>query len=570
MWSSKSWLLVLCVLLGFGWACSGKSSGKHSAGGSGGSTGNGGTNIAAAGDLGEGGESPETVSVGGGDGSTITSTNATTGTTGGTSMGAGGTGFTTGGTSMGAGGTGFTTVTTSGAGGTSAVPGGWTCTVLAYADGTCDCGCGAPDPDCSSNDLEACEVCNSNGSCNNQACPGKIDPKDPLKCLAPPSGWTCPASAYADGSACNCGCGVLDPDCDDQTLASCQICNVLGACSKSSCPSSIAADDNTHCEIPEDWTCPDSAYGDGLCHCGCGVVDVDCSSASRDACTICWNGCSDESCPGPIDAENNAICTGVPSSWTCEERFYGDGSICNCGCGTTDPDCESGELEACDRCDFEGSCSARPCPGTIDPDDAAHCLHPTPPAGWLCPNYAYADGSICNCGCGVVDLDCRDEAIDNCEDCRACGSYSCPGKVQPDDSTSCVQTPSDWECDDYLYGDGYSCDCGCGAPDPDCDSQLKTSCNNCPTYAGSCSDYSCEEIEPEDNTRCFDSPPREWTCDRDFYGDRACDCGCGVRDPDCPSGSVTDCDFCNAAGSCSESGCPGSISEEDNAVCVTE
>ncbi len=45
-------------------------------------------------------------------------------------------------------------------------PAEWTCGDAAYADGTCDCGCGAVDAlDCADNDVDTCVSCNTMGSC---------------------------------------------------------------------------------------------------------------------------------------------------------------------------------------------------------------------------------------------------------------------------------------------------------------------------------------------------------------------------------------------------------------------
>ena len=71
-----------------------------------------------------------------------------------------------------------------------------------------------------------------------------------------------------------------------------------------------------------------------------------------------------------------------------------------------------------------------------------------------------------------------------------------------------------------------------------------------------------------DNSRCTDSAPDAWGCDIEIYGDGACDCGCGARDLDCDDGSIDVCEFCDVEGSCSAEACPGSISEEDNALCT--
>lgn len=456
-----------------------------------------------------------------------------------------------------------------GSGGAS-VPLGWNCSVTAYGDGKCDCGCNVRDSDCDSNDVEACERCNAAGSCDYQTCPGKIDPDDTTRCLKPPAGWTCSTFYYDDGD-CDCGCGAVDIDCEDDTVASCEFCGAFGACSGGDCPGPIDPENNAICTTPDGWTCEAHFYHDGHnCDCGCGIVDPDCASASRNECDTCSYGCSNEGCPGPIDAANNAICTGVPSSWSCLARFYGDGEICNCGCGAHDPDCADDTVASCDRCDFNGSCSARECPGTISPDNNAYCERPEPPDGWTCGWYQYGDGYSCDCGCGVPDIDCpNDTDIAYCTNCSACGATACPGLIDPNDIGKCVPPPADWECQLFYYGDGY-CDCGCGAPDPDCHGTSKDLCQRCDPANGSCSSYTCGTIQPNNNALCTDSAPPEWTCARRYYRDQACDCGCGVRDPDCADGTLDVCKFCNDPGSCSTAAkCSMSnIDPSDNSKCL--
>jgi len=65
----------------------------------------------------------------------------------------------------------------------------------------------------------------------------------------------------------------------------------------------------------------------------------------------------------------------VPNDWSCDRRFYDDG-LCDCGCGVVDPDCPSNDVSACEECDGEGSCSTVACPGTIAANDTAHCAPP--------------------------------------------------------------------------------------------------------------------------------------------------------------------------------------------------
>jgi hypothetical protein len=62
-----------------------------------------------------------------------------------------------------------------------------------------------------------------------------------------PDGWTCYATYYHDG-VCDCGCGVPDPDCASASSASCAHCDDHGSCNNASCPGTILANDNAHCQ----------------------------------------------------------------------------------------------------------------------------------------------------------------------------------------------------------------------------------------------------------------------------------------------------------------------------------
>jgi hypothetical protein len=63
-------------------------------------------------------------------------------------------------------------------------PAEWTCSATFYdANDGCDCGCGALDPDCASNDIASCAYCDNPGSCSSSgSCPGTIDPTDIAVC----------------------------------------------------------------------------------------------------------------------------------------------------------------------------------------------------------------------------------------------------------------------------------------------------------------------------------------------------------------------------------------------------
>jgi len=63
-----------------------------------------------------------------------------------------------------------------------------------------------------------------------------------------PAGWTCDPAFWADGQ-CDCGCGLIDPDCADPSVDSCEYCDDLGSCSEEEvgCPGLISATNNAVC-----------------------------------------------------------------------------------------------------------------------------------------------------------------------------------------------------------------------------------------------------------------------------------------------------------------------------------
>jgi hypothetical protein len=200
-------------------------------------------------------------------------------------------------------------------------------------------------------------------------------------CGAPvPAAWTCDPAYYGD-TFCDCGCGVIDSDCADATVGSCEYCDDTGSCSTGACPGDIDATDNSTCDIPvvpPGWTCNPDYYGDTLCDCGCGVIDSDCADATVGSCEYCddTGSCSTGACPGDIDPIDNATCqiTVVPPGWTCNPDYYGD-TLCDCGCGAFDTlDCADATVASCEYCDDIGSCSATACPGDIAPVNNATCI----------------------------------------------------------------------------------------------------------------------------------------------------------------------------------------------------
>jgi hypothetical protein len=356
---------------------------------------------------------------------------------------------------------------------------------------------------------------------------------------------------------------VQDDDCPNLKVASCDSCNEVGGCARGPCPSSIVPSDNTSCAVPPEWTCASYSYGDGLCNCGCGVVDIDCPDSKETSCQVCdGSSCSPWFCGYGIDANDNSICSSPPPSWTCAQRLYRDGSQCDCGCGFRDPDCASAAVDDCDKCNAEGSCSGLACPGLVNADDNTRCDHPPAPDGWTCYGSYYGDG-YCDCGCGVPDADCRTAQVTSCQRCPICGA-SCPTSINPSDTTQCTPPPAGWTCPGQYYSN-YTCDCGCGIKDPDCYDESWNYCSNYPVEG--CSGGHPNNIDPAHNALCTLSVPSTWTCDRSFFDDSVCDCGCGAVDHDCATANRSECEICKPQGGCSTTACPGTILPNDNSSC---
>jgi len=409
----------------------------------------------------------------------------------------------------------------------------------------------------------------------------------------PPNQWTCHPSYWKAQDGCDCGCGVVDPDCADASAASCDFCNDIGSCGTSlACPADIDAANNATCA-------------------SCGNNIVDAGEACDDGNTVGDDGCG-------------ANCqTQPPPQWICDPAFYHAMDGCDCGCGAVDPDCVDATAASCVYCHDAGACGTGLCPANIDPLNNAVCAPPVCGNGvrdeaeqcddgnttdadgcsasckleWSCSLFAYNDGHLCDCGCGSIDPDCNDATGASCDTCNRAGSCStglCPGNVDPANNATCVgcgngmpdpneecddanNVPGDgctancmlesapvWTCLSSMYGTNDGCDCGCGIPDPDCPDANATSCNSC-NAPGSCGNGPCPatNIDPLNNAVCI------WTCNFLYYGTNdGCDCGCGIPDPDCTDTTVGSCVYCDDPGSCSTGICPANIDPTNNAVCL--
>ena len=127
------------------------------------------------------------------------------------------------------------------------------------------------------------EVCND----LDDDCDMEVDEGD--VCLTE---WTCNPSFYDADDGCDCGCGIVDPDCADSTVEACDYCNNAGSCNEGSgCPGTIDPVDNSQCITP--WTCNGIAYNDPAVCSGHGTC------VAQDECD-CLAGYEGTNCDIPI------------------------------------------------------------------------------------------------------------------------------------------------------------------------------------------------------------------------------------------------------------------------------
>jgi len=83
------------------------------------------------------------------------------------------------------------------------VPQDWECDPERFnASDSCDCDCGAYDPDCDNSSLAILNC--QDGKCLNGTCANGV-----------PSTWICDRSYFNASDGCDCNCGAYDPDCDN-------------------------------------------------------------------------------------------------------------------------------------------------------------------------------------------------------------------------------------------------------------------------------------------------------------------------------------------------------------------
>ncbi len=115
-------------------------------------------------------------------------------------------------------------------------------------------------------------------------CPDGLaaDYADNSQCqAAPPPEWTCNPIFYGRTDGCDCGCAVLDPDCEGTGFGACQYHFCVEGDDED--PSGTDPTDPTQCLGPgvPGWTCNDDYFGDGDCDCGCHYPDPDCPAPAK-------------------------------------------------------------------------------------------------------------------------------------------------------------------------------------------------------------------------------------------------------------------------------------------------
>lgn len=251
-------------------------------------------------------------------------------------------------------------------------------------------------------------------------------------------GWTCVVDYYGSNDGCDCGCGIVDPDCGGSEVGVCQYCADAGSCTALTDCSEINPTDNSSC-LSE----------------GC-TADADCGT--------------DEVCD-----LSTGICIDI-SAWTCNLAFFAANDGCDCGCGIVDPDCPNVSAAACQFCYITGGCGTAgvACPSNIEPTNNAVCV-----AGVCTDDSDCGAGEVCDIPSGqcIVEIagtcagQCGTEGTGNCFCDEACfvNGDCCPdvcAECAADFPQECGVTPDctvDAECGYGMVCLGGTCVPGTGA-----------------------------------------------------------------------------------------------------------
>jgi hypothetical protein len=147
-----------------------------------------------------------------------------------------------------------------------------------------------------------------NGTCTANTNCASVAGGDPV-CLTPAAGVNVNmCSEWCNLAANDCPMGAECVDVGYPAVGLClSTCTVVG-----DCPMAFdCVQGNCLPSVPAAWTCDDAYFFDGPCDCGCGVQDPDCENNLVASCDYCddMGSCSATACPGTINPTNNAACT---------------------------------------------------------------------------------------------------------------------------------------------------------------------------------------------------------------------------------------------------------------------
>ena len=223
------------------------------------------------------------------------------------------------------------------------IPPVWSCAKKAWADGvTCDCGCGALDPDCAvaSNPVSGCKSgkCQTDGSC--QACVPQCSGK---ACGDDGCGGLCGICDEPGKSACVAGvCQACVPDCAGKACGADGCGGQCGACGPGL---KCAFDQCVYPPAEESCLGHCGAYASSGCGCtaACASDANCCVDVGLCGCLPKCDGiaCGDDGCGGTCGscaAGSNCIggacLVGVCTDATCNGHGSCQNATATCACGT--------------------------------------------------------------------------------------------------------------------------------------------------------------------------------------------------------------------------------------------
>ena len=415
-----------------------------------------------------------------------------------------------------------------------AVPAAWGCAKAAYAAGdNCDCGCGAPDPDCvAGKPVVGCATaasCNPDGTCPAcaVACTGK-------QCGPDGCGGLCGNCGDPAKPVCIDGvCQACTPDCsgkdcgDDGCGGSCGTCGDKQLCKKGVC-SYPTADESClgHCGgfAPSGCACTVGCAQVGGC-----CVDVDVCGCQPDC---GGKTCGDDGCGGVCGVCSNG--TGCAAG-TCVMTGGCNPAQCN-GHGT----CAAGDAQCTCQAKYAGAACDKCVPGLV-----AYPACVTPCTG----DSACDDGNGCTIDVCASNQACVHPAI-TCDDGNGCTDDACDSK------TGCSHKPNAAK----VCNDGNACTtvdtCNAGA----CVGVGATNCDD----GNSCSDDTCQApggcIHSNHDGGCDDGSLCSVV---DVCVNQACIAAGSLN---CDDGNACTTDLCNGkTGACSHSAAPaGGVCDDDD------